>query len=287
VADCLLERDQAQEAAGLFDRTGLAGPMPELLMHRWALPSRGRARIAAGRREEGLADLLDCERLHMGPLASVAMLWRADAALALCATGETQRAAELASEQLALARDANVPRPLGVSLRVAGLLAPGPGRLPLLEEAVTVLADAPARLEHARALVDLGAELRRRGMRRDARTPLREGYELARRCGSTALAGRAREELAASGVRLRREALRGLDALTPSERRVAQMAAGGQTNPEIAQALFIRRKTVEMHLSRSYRKLGVAGREDLPAALAGERAARLEVLAPAGFGRGG
>jgi DNA-binding CsgD family transcriptional regulator len=243
VAECLLERGRADEAAALFEETGLGGPMPELLMHRWALVSRGRARVAAGRRKEGIEDLLDCERLHMGPLASVAMLWRADAALALAATGDTDRAGLLASEQLAL-----------------------------LEEAVSVLEHAPAALEHARALVELGAALRRRARRRDARAPLERGYELARHCGGLALAGRARDELAATGVRLRREALEGIDALTPSERRVAQMAATGRTNPEIAQALFITRKTVEMHLGRTYRKLNVSGREALPRTLTGEAA---------------
>ncbi len=263
VAECLLERDRAREAAALFEDTGLTGPMPELLMHRWALPSRGRARIAAGRREEGIEDLLDCERLHMGPLASVAMLWRTDAALALAATGAGDRAALLASEQLTLARAAKVPRPLGVSLRTAGLLDSGERQLALLEEAVSVLRDAPARLEHARALIELGGALRRRNRRRDARERLESGYELARACGSSALVERARQELAASGVRLRRDALQGVDSLTPSERRVAQMAATGRTNPEIAQALFITRKTVEMHLGRTYRKLGISGREAL------------------------
>lgn len=152
VAECLLERGRADEAAALFEETGLGGPMPELLVHRWALVSRGRARVAAGRRKEGIEDLLDCERLHMGPLASVAMLWRADAALALAATGDTDRADLLACEQLALARAANVPRPLGVSLRTAGLLAEGARQLALLEEAVSVLEDAPARLSaHGRS----------------------------------------------------------------------------------------------------------------------------------------
>ena len=126
-----------------------------------------------------------------------------------------------------------------------------------------------ARLDHARSVVELGAALRRAGRRREARERLRAGLELAHRCGSAALTAQAREELAAAGARPRRIPLTGIDALTPSERRVAQLAAAGMANREIAQTLFITRKTVEMHLGRTYRKLDVAGRDALGEALAG------------------
>jgi DNA-binding CsgD family transcriptional regulator len=99
--------------------------------------------------------------------------------------------------------------------------------------------------------------------------PLGEGYELARQCAALALVETARAELRSSGVRLRREALSGVDALTASERRIADMAAAGASNPEIAQALFLTVKTVEMHLTRAYRKLDIGRRSELPGALAG------------------
>jgi DNA-binding NarL/FixJ family response regulator len=118
-----------------------------------------------------------------------------------------------------------------------------------------------------RALVDLGAALRRAGRRSDARDPLRRALDLASQAGAEALADRARQELLAVGGRPRRAQLTGIGALTPSERRVAALAAAGRTNPEIAQELFLGRKTVESHLSAAYRKLGVASRADLPAAL--------------------
>jgi DNA-binding CsgD family transcriptional regulator len=130
-----------------------------------------------------------------------------------------------------------------------------------------VLERSPARLEHARAMIDLGAALRRAGRRVDAREPLRGGYELARNCGADTLAETARLELAASGVRLRRPALSGAESLTPSERRIADMAATDATNPEIAQALFVTVKTVEMHLTHAYRKLDITRRAQLPHAL--------------------
>jgi DNA-binding CsgD family transcriptional regulator len=153
---------------------------------------------------------------------------------------------------------------------------PAPRRSPVrpatgverLRDAVTLLERSPARHELARALVDLGAALRRDGHRSDARAPLRDGYELARECGAQALAEDARHQLAASGVRIRRARLTGAESLTASERRIADMAAAGSSNAEIAQALFVTVKTVEMHLTHVYRKLEIPGRGELARALA-------------------
>jgi DNA-binding CsgD family transcriptional regulator len=75
----------------------------------------------------------------------------------------------------------------------------------------------------------------------------------------------------ATGARPRRMVRTGVDALTPSELRVARMAATGMTNREIAQALFVTARTVETHLTHAYPKLGIVSREDLGAALAGDR----------------
>ncbi len=96
---------------------------------------------------------------------------------------------------------------------------------------------------------------------------LREGVELAHRCGATALVTRANAELAATGAHRRTIVLSGLDSLTASERRVAQMAAQDLSNKEIAQALFVTVKTVEQHLGRVYRKLDISSRRQLGAAL--------------------
>ena len=123
-------------------------------------------------------------------------------------------------------------------------------------------------LEHARTLVDLGAALRRLGHRSDARPPLAAGLDQAVRCGATALAQRARTELQATGARPRRLLVTGRDALTPSERRIATLAAEGRSNRDIAQTLFVTTKTVETHLSRTYRKLDITGRTQLSSALA-------------------
>ena len=130
-----------------------------------------------------------------------------------------------------------------------------------------MLAGSQARLEHARALVDLGAALRRGNQRTEARQRLREGVDLARRLGAFGLAARANEEIAATGARPRKVLQTGLDALTASERRVAQLAACGVSNKEIAQTLFVTIKTVEVHLSSAYRKLDISSRAQLDNAL--------------------
>ena len=124
-----------------------------------------------------------------------------------------------------------------------------------------------APLHRASAAVELGSALRRQGARKEARELLREGLELARQSNATALAERARDELAASGARLRRERLTGVEALTAREFQVAGLAADGRSNPEIAQALFVTRKTVEAHLRTVFRKLDVARRTEIASTL--------------------
>ena len=127
-------------------------------------------------------------------------------------------------------------------------------------------------LERAHSLCDLGAALRRAGQRASAREPLAGALDLAARCGARPLAARAREELTAAGARPRRQWRTGVEALTPGELRVARLAAAGQTNREIALALYVTLKTVEGHLARGYAKLGITGRAELPDALGAEKA---------------
>jgi DNA-binding CsgD family transcriptional regulator len=160
------------------------------------------------------------------------------------------------------------PRTLGVALRAVGLTDGGRSGIELLRQAVRVLEGSRARLEHARALTDLGAALRRAGQRAESREVLQVALDLAHRCGAIALTERARTELVAAGGRPRRLVLSGLDSLTPSERRVAQLAADGLSNREIAQNLFVTARTVEGHLTHAYEKLAITSRQQLPAALA-------------------
>jgi DNA-binding NarL/FixJ family response regulator len=137
----------------------------------------------------------------------------------------------------------------------------------LLGEATEILGGTRARLQHAEALLEYGAALRRANFRKDAREPLREALELAHRCGAVALEERARTELAATGARPRKAVFTGVESLTPSELRVARMAAEGMTNREIAQALTVTAKTVETHMRHVFQKLDVERRTELAGAL--------------------
>jgi DNA-binding NarL/FixJ family response regulator len=133
---------------------------------------------------------------------------------------------------------------------------------------VALLEDSTLRLELAVALHALGRALRTARRPAEAREPLRRALDLADRCGADVLVGRARAELHAAGGRPRATALQGVDALTPSERRVADLAVEGRTNKDIAQTLYVTPKTVEVHLSSAYRKLGIRSRQQLGEALA-------------------
>lgn len=223
----------------------------------------GRLRLAQGRPAEALEQLLACgERLtrrgwrHPGLVPS----WRTDAALACHRLGRIDQSRELAAAALATARRFGAPVALGVALRTAGLLS---GDVEALQESVETLAETAARVEHVRGLVELGAALRRANHRVEAREPLRAGLDLAHRCSATALATQAAAELAAAGARPRTPVRTGVEALSPSERRVARLAAEGLTNRDIAQALFVTAKTVEVHLSACYRKLDIDSRARL------------------------
>jgi len=138
---------------------------------------------------------------------------------------------------------------------------------------VQVLEDSYGELELARSLIDLGASLRLGGATAEARTLLGRGQELAAACAATALVERARNELRAAGARPRRAAVTGIDSLTPSERRVAQLAADGMINREIAQSLFVTEKTVETHLGNTFSKLKVRSRTQLQEAFTNSVAA--------------
>lgn len=191
--------------------------------------------------------------------------WRGVAVRALLQLGEP--AAELACEQLGVARKWGAATEVGAALRLLAH-ADADSRLELLTESVTTLEGSPSRLELARSLVDLGETLRVARRRSDAREPLHRAIDLAGECGSAVLRTRAVEALEALGDRPRRQVVVGAEALTASERRVADLAAAGRANREIAQELFVTPKTVENHLGRIYTKLGIAGRRDLARVLA-------------------
>ena len=265
-----LERDETpQSLRQLIDRVGIRydtefSPSTQL---RYA---SGVLRAAADNHEAAIDELRSCGLEHpaLGSQNPAVLAWRSAAALSLAELGRIDEARELAEEEVRRARSFGASRAIGIALRAAALVGPAAERANTLEAALEVLEGSPARLEHAQVLVDLGAAFRASRQRSAAREPLLDGLTLASRCGSWRLERRARAELAAIGVRPRTVERSGADSLTPSERRVAELAASGQTNREIAQTLFVTEKTVEAHLGRAFRKLDVNSRRQLPDVLA-------------------
>ena len=268
LCDALVEQGLLDEADAVLEDSGYERSLPERQGYQVLLFSRARLRVAQSRIQEAVADLRElCRRVEgLGIVNPAAFPWRSTLAIAL-ASSAPDEAAELAAIELERARGFGAPRALGIALRGAALASTGTAQVELLSESVEVLAGSRAKLELARSRVDLGAALRRNGHRADAREALREGLDEAERCHAHALAARARDELRTAGARPQRGELRGRDVLTASETRIARMAATGMTNPQIAQTLFVTRRTVETHLTSAYRKLSIATRDQLPAAL--------------------
>src|SRR5262249_43619421 len=130
-------------------------------------------------------------------------------------------------------------------------------------DAIDHLRPTRLRVDLARAHLLYGEWLRREQRRIDARTQLRRAHELFSKFGMEAFAKRARIELKATGEQARKRTVETLDELTPQESQMSRLAAEGHTNREIASQLFISPKTVEYHLLKIFRKLGVKSRTQL------------------------
>jgi DNA-binding CsgD family transcriptional regulator len=268
LGEALIELGELDQAATLLERADL-GPMQRSGPEGRFTHARAKVELARGDKPAAVAIMRAYEeRAHRLPWIDFpnAMPWRSTLALALPESA-LEDALELVGLELEAARRVGLPRAIGVALRARALLSRGEEQISLLRQALIEVEACPSPLEQARALTDLGAALRRASQRQEARRLLARALDLAAACGARALAARAREELVAAGARPRRERLTGIDSLTASERRVAQMAAAGMTNREIAQSLFVTIKAVALHLTRVYEKLDIAGRAQLPHAL--------------------
>jgi DNA-binding CsgD family transcriptional regulator len=270
LTDVLRERGRLDEAASLFAPIG--GEPPGLNSTGWWLSARSALLTATGRAEEA-AVAADELRVYCDRMPDAGRLWwRSLKAEALDRLDRRDEALAVARDELEVTRAFGAPWCLGRTLRVLGTIERDDG-IANLREAVAVLEGSTARLEHAKALAALGVALRRARKPTEAREPLRRALELAGVCGAEGLAEQVRSELYATGSRPRREALSGVESLTPSERRVVDLAAAGRSNREIAQELYVTPKTVEVHLSNAYRKLGIGSRRELAGVLAEPAAA--------------
>ncbi|MEE1803270.1 helix-turn-helix transcriptional regulator [Streptomyces sp. JV176] len=288
----------ADDGAGSDDGSGdgdvyEGAPPPTSLLWADQLALRGQSRLSQGRNSAALADFLRCGRaLRAWDIDRPTVIrWRSGAARAHAAHAAhaarkgsdgrdgsdgregrgPERALALALEEVRLARACAAPRALGISLRRAASVADAPFRLDLLQESARSHEIAGARLEWARTRFATGTELLAAQDRGAARQALDEAFLAARECRATALAERIRATLGAAGCQdpgggapsQGPPAAGPPHPLTASQRRVARLAAAGRSNRLIAEELSLTVGTVEQHLTRIYRKLGIRNRAEL------------------------
>ncbi|WP_313666829.1 helix-turn-helix transcriptional regulator [Streptomyces luteogriseus] len=235
--------------------------------------ARGHYHLAVDRPAAALEDFLTCGALakEWGMDMPAFLPWRTSAAQAHLALGNGGQARTLVREQLARP-GGSTPRSRGVSLRLLAATSEIACRPALLRESVNLLESCGDRLELLRSLADLSDVQHRTGAPAKARMTARHARTVADTCGGDALFRRLFKEEASEGddepVPLAGDH-HGSASLTAAERRVTALAALGHSNREIGRKLFITKSTVEQHLTRVYRKLGVRNRADLGDLLAG------------------
>ncbi|GGV15656.1 hypothetical protein GCM10010495_32100 [Kitasatospora herbaricolor] len=231
------------------------------------LYARGLLQLASGRPATALADLLECgrrqrERQVESPIVTP---WRSAAADCQVLLGLPGQAVELAAEELRLARVWGTPRTVGRAMRALAAATGGRQGLATAEEAVELLTEAEVATELIPALITFGQLLGAAGRRAAARRTLREAAARAERLGAVRLRTVAVGLLQESGARLTTQRHTGAPALTSSEQRICRLAAAGHSNAEIAGLLHLAVRTVETHLTNSFRKLGIRRRAELAA----------------------
>ncbi|WP_432856437.1 ATP-binding protein [Amycolatopsis sp. CA-161197] len=239
------------------------------LEYHWVLMARARALAATGDGPGALEQLLRCrDSLAEADIANPVLApWWYEAAEVLAGLGRGDEGWAGIEEAEEGAARWGTARALGMVRTARGVLTPGDTGIDLLAEAAEILAPSPAKLEHARAEFLLGRRLFHRGDAEGARDRLRRSIDVAVLCRDKLQLNQSLPALAEAGGRMRRGTASPADALSGSERRVAEKAAEGATNREIAESLFLTVRTVELHLTGVYRKLGLKGRAEIAEAL--------------------
>jgi DNA-binding CsgD family transcriptional regulator len=280
LAAALLEHDQLDESDQVMRTHGLYEPLPEHVLFFPPLYTRGCIRLARGETEAAVDDLFEVgAREDRWDIAQpCGYPWRVAAVRGLLRLGRGAEAEPLAREQARLGETWRCPRSRALGELALGLVEPRERAGERFRRAAGEAAgEAP--LLQLEALIELGRNLRQQGERTLARVPLREAYESAHSLSALRLAREAEEELRAARGRPPKRASTD-DELTPSERRIARLAAAGTSNREIAATSFLSVRTVETHLTSAYRRLGIASRRELPEALAQRPGELAEPAAP-------
>jgi DNA-binding CsgD family transcriptional regulator len=213
---------------------------------------------------ERVADLADRQGL-VDPTISP---WPPDLIEALVRAGRQRDAAQTLDRWLTPAAEAGSRLAAATGARARGLIDGTLDAATHFEEALRIHEDLPCPFERARTLLCYGEVLRRNRRRGDARLRLREALRMFDQLEAAPWIERARAELRATGETARKRVPSTAFELTPQELQIALMVAGGASNTDVAAALFLSAKTVEYHLSKTYRKIGVSSRAALATRLA-------------------
>lgn len=255
--EILLARGRVAEATRTAEEYAFGEPFPAAVVFPDAQAVHGELLLARGLTKDAAAELAAAgRRLDPRGMRNPAWCpWQLHLALAE-ADDAPERALATAYEAVRRARRFATASAIGQALRITAEVASGSARIKLLEESVSYLERSPAAYELACALVCLGAELRRAGRPKDAADPLYRGLEAAVQCGADGLVERAREELAAAGLRPRLLHSTETDTLTARERTAAALAVRGEPAARIAEELHTDEAAVVRLLSAVYRKVG-------------------------------
>ena len=265
LAESLTDQGRYERAAAALNETWPEEQVPELGAWWFFLLARGRLALGRGRWSEAARDLQACgERYEAHGWRNPAIVpWRRLLAEALHEMGDYGAARSLTEVELELAREWGDDRSIANALRTLAVSYRGDKQLELLEESVALLASTSARLDYARSLVASGQARARAGDQPGSGQLLTEGLHVASVCGATPLAQVALQELRKLGFRPRRTFTSGLASLTAQEHRVAQLAASGLSNRQIAEQTYVTLKTVETHIASVLRKLSISSRRDI------------------------
>lgn len=262
---CMIEKGDLEAAAKLVERVDAFPPTPTPAINAYVGLARGRYYLRI-RNLDAARNALDATEEQCRDFSTdnpASLPWRSLSGLIAYVSGDHTRGQRLIQEEVRLSRMYEVAIPLGVALQRRAFTEQGQQALDTFAEAVDVLQDTQAVVHLARAHAGLGRGLRRAGQRVRARDHLKTGLDLAHRSGATALVTEIREEMAAAGGRPRRPAMTGVDALTPTELRIARLAEQGLSNSDIAEQTFVSRSTIAWHLRNIYRKLQIDSRAAL------------------------
>jgi DNA-binding CsgD family transcriptional regulator len=230
--------------------------LPDIVVFNHALVARAQVRFALGDSDAALADMrIALKRVPRAVRYSRVLPWRGLAIPMLLAAGSDDEAAAVAADDLAGARSWGTPGALGAALVGRARCTPAGQRQAVLREAIELLQTSPARLDLADAWLALGETAIELGTGDEGLAALATGIEIASGCGAHALVARGRRALDDAGARSEPVAVRSPLRLTPSERRVADLAAQGYSEREIAEALFMTAKAVEDELGNANVKL--------------------------------